>query len=69
MAVAIVVGAAGSGRWVARAGARNSMVTGCVVSAAGILLTRHYLSAHPPFTPLALASRWPAPGSASPWCP
>ncbi|MFI1920457.1 MFS transporter [Nocardia sp. NPDC020380] len=53
MAVAIMVGALGAGFWVARSDARTPMVTGCVVGAAGILLTRHSLDGTVQFGPLA----------------
>ncbi|MFJ4657181.1 MFS transporter [Nocardia sp. NPDC088792] len=53
MAVAIMVGALGAGFWVARTDARAPMVTGCVVGAAGILLTRHSLDGTVQFGPLA----------------
>lgn len=39
MAVAMIVAAALSGRWVARAGARLPMTLGCLAGAAGILVT------------------------------
>jgi MFS family permease len=54
MAAAIVIGSLVSGRWVAQIGARRPMLIGCVVSAAGILATRHYLTAHPSFGALAV---------------
>lgn len=53
MAAAIVVGSLLTGRWVGRVGSRVPMIVGCVVAAAGILLTRHYLTAQPSFTRLA----------------
>ncbi|MGW4248697.1 SLAC1 family transporter, partial [Nocardia sp. NPDC004722] len=43
MAAAIVVGSLAAGYWVARTDARTPMIVGCVVSAVGILLTRHAL--------------------------
>ncbi|GAB2533916.1 MFS transporter [Nocardia heshunensis] len=43
MAAAIVVGSLVAGYWVARTDARTPMIVGCVVSAVGILLTRHSL--------------------------
>jgi EmrB/QacA subfamily drug resistance transporter len=54
MAAAIVVGSVLTGRWVGRVGSRRPMIVGCVVAAGGILLARHYLTAHPSFTPLAV---------------
>jgi len=54
MAAAIVLGSLLTGIWVGRAGSRVPMIVGCVVAAAGILLTRHYLTAEPSFTPLAI---------------
>lgn len=52
MAVAIVVGAIGSGRWVAARGARAPMVVGAVLAAAGIALTGVLLTARPNFAGL-----------------
>src|SRR6266536_3523455 len=43
MAVAMVGGSLLTGRWVARSGGRIPMVTGCLLAAAGILLTARYL--------------------------
>jgi EmrB/QacA subfamily drug resistance transporter len=54
MAAAIVIGSVVSGGWVGKVGPRAPMLVGCLVSAAGILLTRHYLSAHPAFAALAV---------------
>jgi EmrB/QacA subfamily drug resistance transporter len=54
MAGAIVAGSVGSGFWVGLVGPRGPLITGCVISAAGILLTRHYLDADPAFTGLAI---------------
>jgi len=54
MAAAIVLGSLFTGFWVGRVGSRMPMIAGCVVGAAGILLTRHYLTAQPSFTPLAV---------------
>jgi EmrB/QacA subfamily drug resistance transporter len=55
MAVAIVLGSLLSGRWVAVAGPRGPMLSGCILSSLGILLTRHYLTVHPAFSQLAVA--------------
>lgn len=55
MAVAIVLGSALSGRWVARAGPRLAMITGCLLSAAGILATRSLLVASPSYRGLMVA--------------
>ncbi|MCU1648104.1 MAG: transporter [Nocardia sp.] len=44
MAVAIIVGSLGAGFWVAHRGARTPMIIGCVLGAAGILLTRQALA-------------------------
>lgn len=55
MAVAIMVGSLAAGFWVARTDARTPMIAGCVVSAAGILLTRNSLEGVVGFTPLAAA--------------
>jgi EmrB/QacA subfamily drug resistance transporter len=55
MAAAIVLGSAFAGFWVARVGTRVPLITGCVLSAAGMLMARAYLSTHPPFGPLAIA--------------
>ncbi|MVU81962.1 MFS transporter [Nocardia sp. ET3-3] len=55
MAVAIIVGALYAGFWVAQRGSRTPMITGCVLGAAGILLTREMLGVSPEFGALALA--------------
>ncbi|WP_429428732.1 MFS transporter [Nocardia sp. GAS34] len=44
MAAAIIIGSLIAGLWVARYGARMLMIAGCVVGAAGILLTRYELA-------------------------
>jgi MFS family permease len=49
MAVAIVLGSIGSGRWVARAGARWPMVSGCLLGAGGVVLARYLLTTTPSF--------------------
>jgi EmrB/QacA subfamily drug resistance transporter len=54
MAAAIVLGSVLTGRWVGRVGSRVPMIVGCLVAAAGILLARHALTAHPSFTALAV---------------
>ena len=54
MAAAVVVGSLVAGRWVAQSGTRQPMIIGCVISAAGILGTRHYLTVDPSFAALAL---------------
>lgn len=53
MAVAIMLGSLAAGYWVARAGARGPMITGCLVGAAGILATRQALAGTVEFWPLA----------------
>ncbi|WTZ53405.1 MFS transporter [Nocardia sp. NBC_01388] len=55
MAVAIIVGALFAGFWVALRGSRTPMITGCVLGAAGILLTRQVLGVTPEFVPLTLS--------------
>jgi hypothetical protein len=55
MAVAIIAAALLTGTWVGWARARIPMITGCLVSAAGILLTRGLLADQPSFAPLTLA--------------
>ncbi|GAB2506795.1 MFS transporter [Nocardia heshunensis] len=55
MAVAIILGALAAGFWVALRGSRTPMITGCVLGAAGILLTRENLGIAPEFGPLALS--------------
>jgi MFS family permease len=50
MAAAIVVGGLVTGRWVAQAGTRTPMVTGCAVAAVGMLLARHELGEGPDLT-------------------
>ncbi|MCU1659755.1 MAG: transporter [Pseudonocardiales bacterium] len=54
MAAAIVIGSVISGFWVGFAGPRGPMLLGCVLSAGGILFTRHYLDANPAFGALAV---------------
>jgi MFS family permease len=54
MAIAIVVGATGSGFWVGLVGPHGPLITGCGLSASGILVAVHYLTASPPFAPLAI---------------
>jgi EmrB/QacA subfamily drug resistance transporter len=60
MAAAIILGALASGAWTARSSGssgvfegESAMITGCVLAAAGLLATRHYLDPHPPFARLA----------------
>jgi EmrB/QacA subfamily drug resistance transporter len=53
MAVALVAGSQAGGRWAARSGPGAPMAGGCLVAAAGILLTVRFLPAHPSFGPLA----------------
>ncbi|MGH8860279.1 MAG: MFS transporter [Jatrophihabitantaceae bacterium] len=55
MAVAIVAGSLVAGRWVARAGPKWAMVTGCVLGAAGIVVTRYLLVTQPSFDGLTSA--------------
>ncbi|WP_405485542.1 MFS transporter [Nocardia sp. NBC_00511] len=55
MAIAIILGALFAGFWVALRGSRTPMITGCVLGAAGILLTRQVLGVTPHFVPLTLA--------------
>jgi EmrB/QacA subfamily drug resistance transporter len=50
MAAAIVFGGLFTGRWVARAGSRGPMVTGCAVAAVGMLLARHEIGEGPGLT-------------------
>jgi predicted MFS family arabinose efflux permease len=53
MAIALVAGSQAGGRWAARSGPGAPMSGGCLVAAAGILLTVRFLPAHPSFVPLA----------------
>jgi EmrB/QacA subfamily drug resistance transporter len=55
MAVAIVLGSLVAGFWVARSGPRTPTLIGCVVSAAGILLTRTQIVESPSGPKLAFA--------------
>ncbi|MGW4242445.1 MFS transporter [Nocardia sp. NPDC004722] len=55
MAVAIILGALAAGFWVALRGSRTPMITGCLLGAAGILLTRENLGIAPEFAPLAMS--------------
>ncbi len=55
MAITIVLGSLGSGRWVARVGPRLPMIGGCVLSAAGIVAARPILDADPRFAALSVA--------------
>ena len=54
MTVGMIAGSLLTGRWVARAGPRLPMTVGCLLAAAGILLTEHYLTAEGNFGPLAV---------------
>ncbi|MFI1911672.1 MFS transporter [Nocardia sp. NPDC020380] len=55
MAIAIIVGSLFAGFWVALRGSRTPMITGCVLGAAGILLTRAMIGVSPDFGPLSLS--------------
>ncbi len=55
MAGLIVGGSVASGFWVGLVGPRGPMVTGAVISAAGIVMTRIYLTSSPDFGALVLA--------------
>ncbi|RMI35746.1 MFS transporter [Nocardia stercoris] len=55
MAVAIIAGSVCSGFWVALRGSRTPMLAGCVLGAAGILLTREFLGVTVEFAPLVAA--------------
>ena len=55
MAAALISGSWLSGRWVARRGPRVPMAAGCAIAGLGILVTEHYLPAHPSFGPLAVS--------------
>jgi EmrB/QacA subfamily drug resistance transporter len=55
MAALIVGGSVGSGFWVGLVGPRGPMITGCVIGASGIVLTRFYLTDDPRFAHLAIA--------------
>jgi EmrB/QacA subfamily drug resistance transporter len=55
MAGLIVLGSLGSGFWVGLVGPRGPLLTGCVISAAGILMTRFYLTTTPAFGDLAVS--------------
>ncbi len=55
MATALIVGSWLAGLWVARSGPRLPMALGCLIAAAGILTTEHYLPAQPHFWPLAVS--------------
>jgi MFS family permease len=55
MAIAIVLGATGAGFWVGLVGPRGPLITGGLLSAAGILAARHYLDADPAFAPLSIS--------------
>ncbi|WP_019929249.1 MFS transporter [Nocardia sp. BMG111209] len=55
MAVSIVLGSLLAGFWVAVRGSRTPLIVGCVLAAAGILLSREFLGTHVDFTPLALS--------------
>ncbi|MBU3063361.1 MFS transporter [Nocardia sp. NEAU-G5] len=55
MAVAIIVGALFAGFWVAVRGSRTPMIVGCLLGAAGLLLTRQFLGVTVEFVPLALS--------------
>ncbi len=55
MAGAMVIGSLAAGRWVGRRGARSAMTIGCLLGAAGLALTEHYITAAHPFGPLSLS--------------
>ncbi len=55
MAVLMVLGSIGSGFWVGAAGPRAPMITGAVIAAGGILLTRVFLDDAPGFAQLSVA--------------
>lgn len=55
MAIAIILGSLVAGIWVDLRGSTLPMIIGCLIGAAGILLTRQFLDVTPEFTPLALA--------------
>jgi EmrB/QacA subfamily drug resistance transporter len=55
MAVAIVIGSLLAGRWVAGSGPKRPMITGCVLSAAGIVIARYLLTTEPRFGLLTAA--------------
>jgi EmrB/QacA subfamily drug resistance transporter len=54
MAALIVAGSVGSGFWVGLVGPRGPMLTGCGISAVGIVLTRVSLTRHPDYSSLLL---------------
>jgi EmrB/QacA subfamily drug resistance transporter len=54
MALLIVGGSLGSGFWVGLVGPRGPMISGAVISAAGILMTRVYLTESPHFGELVV---------------
>jgi MFS family permease len=53
LAATLILGSLAAGRWVGRRGPRAPMVTGCLVAAVGMLLTRAVLDARPAFAALA----------------
>ena len=55
MAALIVVGSLASGWWVGRGGPRAPLVVGAMIAAAGIVLTRVFLTATPGFASLAMS--------------
>ena len=55
MAATIILGSLVSGFWTALSSNTIPMITGCVLGAAGILVTRECLSVTPEFLPLSLA--------------
>jgi len=55
MTVAMILASLVTGRWVSRANAGRPILAGCVVFAAGLLLTDQVLGPHEPYLPLALS--------------
>jgi EmrB/QacA subfamily drug resistance transporter len=55
MAAAIMIGAVLAGRWVGRSGYRGAMITGALIAAAGIMLTRSVITVTPSFGAVALS--------------
>jgi len=53
MSAAMVVGSLAAGRWVARAGPRDVLATGCLAAAAGLVATEHVVTTTAAFLPMA----------------
>ncbi len=54
MMVTMIAASVLAGRWTARAGSRPPIVVGCLLFAAGLVVTDRFLNPHPAYLPLAI---------------